>query len=114
MRTLLGDKLAPAIVESFLPPELFDTDAGHAKDGARISVVYESFGEPTTAAISEAAVGTALGIPAGHYTGRLVTVRKTALGDTLIVMMVELERDGKFRSMNVNRGCVRAIKVLDD
>ena len=83
-------------------------------DGTRLHFVYKAFGEPSDQAIEEAKRGEDLGIPSGHYTGRLDNIKTAADGSTIVVMFVELERDHKFRSFNLDKGEMQKIVVLGD
>ncbi len=103
--------MTPADVRTLLPDRMFATDA-YMNDGVRIHVWYKAFRAPTAQAVAEAAPARELDLPRDHYTGKLVRVWEDKKGDTIITMRVELERDMKFRSFNVNSGQVLAVRVL--
>lgn len=85
-----------------------------AGDGTRIHVHYKAFGTPTPEAIAFAKRAADLGLPRDRYTGRVERLWKSAAGDMILTMFVELERDHLYRSLNLDKGTVFKIVVLGD
>jgi len=85
-------------------------------DGTRLHVHYTAMRKtPVTAtAIAEAERADELGLQKDRFTGRINSVFTSKAGDTILNMMVELERDHKFRSLNVSKGQIHNLVVLGD
>ena len=86
---------------------------GKTEDGARVHVWYKSFGTPSKQAIEDAKRAAELGLPRDRYTGRVSRVWKSQTGDLLLTLYVELERDKRYRTLNVKKGSVNNIVVLE-
>ena len=86
---------------------------GKTEDGARVHVWYKSFGTPSKQAMQDAQRAEDLGLPRDRYTGRVSRVWKSGAGDLLLTLLVELERDKKYRTLNVEKGSVKNIVVLE-
>ena len=85
-------------------------------DGTRVHVHYTAIKSRPVAsqAVVEAARADELGLPQDRFTGRVNSVWKSKAGDTILNLMVELERDHKFRSLNVSKGQIHNLVVLGD
>jgi len=92
------------------------TESTVIEDGTRIHVRYERIAgaNVTDRAKSEAQRAAGLGLPMDAYTGRVTRVWTNASGDTMLTMLVELERDHKYRAFNVDQGSIKNIVVLGD
>ena len=84
------------------------------EDGTRVHVHYKSFGTPTSQAIKCATRAEELGLPRDRYTGRVHRVWTSKDGDQLITLLVELERDHMYRTLNLDRGEVYRFVVLGE
>jgi hypothetical protein len=82
------------------------------EDGTRVHVYYKAFGQASATAIAEAKRAEDLELPRDRYTGRVSKVWQAADGDVLVTLSVELERDHKYRTLNVNRGTFHKFVVL--
>lgn len=87
---------------------------GITEDGTRVHVHYTAFREPTKGAKFEASRAAQLGLPRDRYTGRVSRVWRSKAGDQMLTMLVELERDHKFRTFNLDKGSVHTIVILGD
>ena len=106
------NKISPEQIELLLTPDMFDTDDGKAGNGALVQIVYTLGKErmkEAEAAVNEAV---AAGFPPNQYTGNLVKIAKSAVGDTILTITNVKERGGKFRSFNLNKGCVLIFDIL--
>jgi hypothetical protein len=90
------------------------SDPGKTKDGSRIYVRYRKFTEDSHKAVEEREPARDLKIKEDRYTGRLDRIYEATNGDTILTMLVELERSNKYRSFNLDKGDVIAIAVLGD
>ena len=87
---------------------------GKVEDGTRIHIHYKSFGKASDNAKIEAARASELGLPRNRYTGRISKVWISGDGSLCLNMFVELERDHKYRTMNLSKGKVFAFTILGD
>ena len=87
---------------------------GKVEDGARVHVWYKSFGVPTKQAVEDAERAEGLGLPNDRYTGRVSKVWRSGSGDQLLTLLVELEREKKYRTLNLEKGTVRNIVILEN
>jgi len=87
---------------------------GKIENGSRVHIHYEAFGKALPDAIEQAKRASELGLPRDRYTGRISKVWESKSGDRLITLFVELERDHKYRTLNVSRGKVWKFIVLGD
>lgn len=87
---------------------------GLSEDGTRIHLHYTAFGTPTEQAKKEASRAAALGLPQDRYTGRVSRIWRSSAGDQLLTVLVELERDHKYRTFNLDKGKVHNIVVLGE
>jgi len=85
---------------------------GHTNDGTRIHIRYKKFTEGNVASVKERERAKELKIGDDRYTGRLDRVYESGSGDTIMTMLVELERDQKYRSFNLDKGQLITIAVL--
>jgi hypothetical protein len=90
------------------------TSAQGVEDGTRIHLHYSSFGEPTTSAKKDASRAAELGLQRDRYTGRVSRIWTSRAGDKMLTAFVELERDHKYRTFNLDKGTVHKIVVLGD
>jgi len=90
------------------------TKPGKKENGTRVHIHYKSFGEPSEKSKIEAARATKLGLPLNRYTGRISRVWEAKDGSLCISLFVELERDHKYRTMNVTKGKVFEFLILGD
>lgn len=90
------------------------SDPGKVEDGTRVHIHYKAFGTPSEVAKQEATRASELGLPRDRYTGRVSRVWKAADGSQCLNLFVELERDHKYRTLNVDKGEVFSIVVLGD
>ena len=90
------------------------SDPGKVEDGTRVHIHYKAFGTPTEQAKQEASRAAMLGLPHDRYTGRISRIWKTANGNQCINLFVELERDHKYRTLNVDKGEVFSFTILGD
>ena len=88
------------------------TSSKGVEDGTRVHVQYKAFGTPTVSAIAEAQRAAQLELPRDRFTGRVSKVWKSKEGDRLVTLWVELERDHKYRTLNLNKGEVQKFVVL--
>jgi len=88
------------------------TKPGKTNDGTRIHIRYKKFTEGTVASVEERERAKELGIKDDRYTGRLDRVYESGSGDVIMTMLVELERDQKYRSFNLDKGQLINIAVL--
>ncbi len=84
------------------------------EDGTRVHIHYKSFGTPTPQAIKCATRAEELGLPRDRYTGRVHRVWKSKDGEQLVTLLVELERDHMYRTLNLDRGEVYRFVVLGE
>lgn len=84
------------------------------EDGTRVHIHYKAFGTPTPQAVRCAARAAELGLSRDRYTGRVHRVWKSAAGDQLITLWVELERDHMYRTLNLDKGEVLRFVVLGE
>jgi len=116
-KTKPASKPAPMSVQEVLDT-LFQhgcktaSKAGQSQDGTRLHIWYGAFRAPTKQAQAEAKVAEELGIARQRYTGKLDRVKIGKDGSLLITVLVELERDHKYRMFNVNKGQIYKIAVL--
>jgi hypothetical protein len=101
-------------VEAVLSSLRGSSQAGIVEDGTRIHLHYTAFGEPTAQAKKEASRAAQLGLPRDRYTGRVSRIWRSGSGDQLLTVLVELERDHKYRTFNLDKGTVHNIVVLGD
>ena len=96
--------------------ELREASGPKAADGSRIHLHYTSMSGSrlSPVAVQDAQRAKELGLPQDRYTGRVNRIFTSAVGDRILNMLVELERDRKFRSFNLSRGQVHNIIVLGD
>ena len=90
------------------------SDPGKVEDGTRIHCHYSSFGGVTETAKVEASRAADLGLQRDRYTGRVSRVWVAGSGDRLMTMFVELEREGKYRTFNLDKGVLHNVVVLGD
>lgn len=88
------------------------TKIGKSSDGSRIHIRYRKFTKDTALSVQERERAKDLKIKDDRYTGRLDRVYKSGSGDTIMTMLVELERDHKYRSFNLDKGELITIAVL--
>jgi hypothetical protein len=88
------------------------TKIGKTNDGSRIHIRYRKFTKDTALSVQERERAKDLKIKDDRYTGRLDRVYKSGSGDTIMTMLVELERDHKYRSFNLDKGELITIAVL--
>lgn len=88
------------------------SEPGLTEDGTRVHVHYTAFREPSKGAKVEAKRASELGLPSDRYTGRVSRVWNSKAGDQMLTMLVELERDHKFRTFNLDKGDVHNIVIL--
>jgi hypothetical protein len=88
------------------------TEPGVTEDGTRIHLHYTAFGTATPQAKREATRAEELGLPRDRYTGRVSRIWQSRAGDQLVTVLVELERDHKYRTFNLDKGTVHKIVVL--
>jgi hypothetical protein len=88
------------------------TEPRLTENGTRVHVHYTAFREPTKGARVESSRARELGLPTDRYTGRVSSVWKSRAGDQMLTMLVELERDHKFRTFNLDKGDVHNIVIL--
>lgn len=76
------------------------------ENGSRIHLHYKKIpGAPVTAqAVADAKRADELGLPKDRYTGRVSRVWASKAGDTMLTMLVELERDHQYRCFNIDKG----------
>jgi hypothetical protein len=87
---------------------------GKVEDGTRVHIQYGAFRKATDAAKIEAARASDLGLPNDRYTGRVSRVWETSTGSLCMNLLVELERDHKYRTLNLSKGRVFQFVVLGD
>ena len=87
---------------------------GKNDDGTRIHVRYTAFRQPTAQAVQAAKRVEQLGLPRDCFTGRVSHVWNAKNGNMILTMLVELERDHCYRSLNVDKGVIRSIVILGD
>lgn len=87
-----------------------------ANDGTRIHVHYTAMRKSpvTSTANQEAKRAKELGLDRDRFTGRVNRVWKAKDGSTILGVFVELERDHKYRSLNVSNGQIHNLVVLGD
>ena len=90
------------------------SEPGKVEDGTRVHIHYEAFGKTTDTAKTEAQRAAELGLPRDRYTGRVSRVWKSSDGSLCVNLFVELERDHKYRTLNVTKGKVFKFVVLGD
>ena len=90
------------------------TEPGSIEDGTRVHVHYGAYREATESAKSEANHARQLGLPLDRYTGRVSRIWNSSSGDQMLTMLVELERDHKFRTFNIDKGRLHNIVILGD
>jgi len=88
------------------------TKPGKSNDGTRVHLHYKAMHEPSQSAMIEAKRSEDLGLSRDRYTGRVDRVWVSGNGDKMLTMLVELERDHKFRTFNLSRGKVFNIVIL--
>jgi hypothetical protein len=90
--------------------------AGKVEDGTRVHIRYERIpgAKTTETAKEEAKRAIDLELPKNSYTGRVSRVWESKGGDMILTMYVELERDHKWRSFNVDQGIIKNIVILGD
>jgi len=84
------------------------------EDGTRVYVHYRSVRKPSRQALKERRRAVSLRLPLDRYTGRVSSVKRGRNGDMLVLLWVELERDHKYRTLNVTRGKVYQFVPLRD
>ena len=89
------------------------TAPGKSEDGSRIHIHYTSFGEPSEKSKEESKRADELGLPRDRYTGKIDRVWRSQSEDNMLTMLVELERERKYRSFNLDKGEIHRIEVLD-
>jgi hypothetical protein len=112
--TLTTEALSFADIAVALAQVRQASDPGKVEDGTRVHIHYESFGKASETAKKEASRAADLGLPRDRYTGRISRVWKAASGDLCVNLFVELERDHKYRTLNVTKGKVFRLEVLGD
>ena len=107
--------LAKKEILSILSGCLLSNKTGNPKNGSMVHFEYERIAgrKVTQLQANESMVASELGLAKNRYTGRLVNVRIAKNGDTIVVMYVELEREGKYRSFNLDKGSVYTLKVME-
>ena len=82
--------------------------------GERIKIVYRRIpgSKITLQQEIEAQKAVELGVPWTHYTGHLVSTWYSKDGDYMVTLFVTVEREGKYRTFNVNRGVINEIVKL--
>lgn len=100
-------------VRATLPTRMFATVPGKSEDGALIHIGYRAFRPATEKQVEEARVAEEIGQPLDQYTGRLDRVWETKGGDTIITMLVVLQREKKYRAFNVDKGSLFVLRVLE-
>lgn len=83
---------------------------GKVEDGTRVHIQYESIGPHS----DDAKRAKDLGLDVDRYTGRVSRIWKSGNNHQMLTLFVELERDHKFRSFNLDLGEVKQIVVLGD
>lgn len=83
-----------------------------SEDGTRVHVHYGAFGKPTERAKEEAMRAADLGLERDRFTGRVSKVWRSKTGDLLVTLFVELERDHKWRTLNLNKGVLYRFVVI--
>jgi len=108
----MNKKMSIKKIKSLLKSVRGASVPGKTNDGDRIHIRYKAFRPPTALAFEEAKEAENLELPLDAYTGKLDKIYTSKTGDMIIVMYVELERDFKYRSFNVNKGEIKHLKVL--
>ena len=77
----------------------------------RLFLIYERMNEtkPSSQGAHRAEV---IGVPKTHYTGIVDSVTLSKENETILTMLVQVERDFEYRSFNLNRGKVYEIRIL--
>lgn len=90
------------------------TVPGKSFDGDRIHIMYHRMKDAvlTDKQIEEAKRAEVLGLRKDTYTGKLDRIWISKDGNMIITMFVELEREKKFRSFNVNNGEIEHIVYM--
>jgi hypothetical protein len=97
-----------------LPKLRSASESGKVEDGTRVHLQYKSFGKLTQTAIDHAKRAEELELPKDRYTGRVSRVWKTASGDQMLTVYVELERDHQWRSFNLDKGELLKLVILGE
>jgi hypothetical protein len=100
-------------VEAMLPSHLCATVPGKSEDGALVHLHYVAFRPPTPKQVEEARLAEQLGQPRNQYTGKLDRVWKTKAGELIVTMLVMVQRAKKYRSFNISKGRVYALRVIE-
>jgi hypothetical protein len=90
------------------------SEPGKVEDGTRVHLQYHAANEATSKAVEQAKRAEELGLPKDRYTGRVSRVWKSASGDQMLTVYVELERDHQWRSFNLNCGELLQFVVLGE
>lgn len=87
---------------------------GKTNDGDRIHVRYTRIPGRTLSPIQidDAKRATELELPLNVYTGKLDRVYTSKAGDMILTMLVELERDKRFRSFNIDKGEIKHVILI--
>ena len=80
--------------------------------GDTIHICYNSFGKKSSKAKQEATIADELGLPEGHYTGKLIRTWWSDHGDLMVTMRVELERPNVIRTFNASKGEFLKVIIL--
>lgn len=93
-----------------------ESSGKNVNDGTRLHIHYTAMrNTPSTGqAKVEADRASELGLPKDRFTGRINRVFISKAGDKILNLMVELERDHKFRSLNLTKGKVHNMVLLGD
>jgi len=87
---------------------------GKTNDGDRIHVRYNRITGRILSPIQidDAKRATELELPLNVYTGKLDRVYISKAGDTILTMLVELERNKRFRSFNIDKGEIKHVILI--
>jgi hypothetical protein len=109
-----GETMTKQEILDMLPKFRQASEPGKVEDGTRVHLQYHSANEATSKAVEQAKRAEELGLPKDRYTGRVSRVWKSASGDQMLTVYVELERDHQWRSFNLNRGELLQFVVLGE
>jgi hypothetical protein len=92
------------------------TVPGKSEDGTRLHVEYHRIPgrKVTDRAKQEAERAKVLELPMDRFTGKLDRVWVSKAGETQVTVLVELERDKKYRTFNVDQGEIHKFVILGD